>query len=231
MDKYVLESKQLTKKFGKQTVLHNIGLKVPRGHIYGLLGVNGAGKSTLMKIVTGIITSYQGELFFDGKKWNRAVLSQIGSLIEYPGAYANLSAAENMKIIALEEGLPQAKIPDTLAQLKIGQTGKQKVGSFSLGMKQRLGIAMAMLKDPELLLLDEPFNGLDPYGIKELKDYLRQLTHEGKTVLVSSHILPEIQDISEDIGIISQGALVYQQPVTGNDDLEKIFFEQTKERR
>lgn len=231
MDKYVLESKQLTKKFGQQTVLQDIDLKVSRGHIYGLLGVNGAGKSTLMKIVTGIITSYQGELFFDGKKWSRTMLSRIGSLIEYPGAYANLSAAENMKIIALEEGLPLTKIPDTLAQLKIGQTGKQKVGSFSLGMRQRLGIAMAMLKDPELLLLDEPFNGLDPYGIKELKDYLHQLTKRGKTVLVSSHILPEIQDISEYIGILSQGALVYQHSVTGNDDLEKIFFEQTKERR
>ena len=225
---YILQSKNLTKKFRKQTALKNINLKIPSKEIYGLLGVNGAGKSTLMKIITGIVTSYSGKMFFNGKSWSRKNLKQIGALIEYPGAYSNLSAVDNMKIVALEEGFSNNRIKGTLKRLKIANTDKQKVGNFSLGMKQRLGIAMAMLKNPNFLILDEPFNGLDPYGIKELKAYLKNLTAQGKTILISSHILPEIKDIAQNIGILNQGSLVYQSKIKTGDDLEKIFFEKTQ---
>ena len=225
---YILQSKNLTKKFRKQTALKNMILKIPSKEIYGLLGVNGAGKSTLMKIITGIVTSYSGKMFFNGKSWSRKNLKQIGALIEYPGAYSNLSAVDNMKIVALEEGFSNNRIKGTLKRLKIANTDKQKVGNFSLGMKQRLGIAMAMLKNPNFLILDEPFNGLDPYGIKELKAYLKNLTAQGKTILISSHILPEIKDIAQNIGILNQGSLVYQSKIKTGDDLEKIFFEKTQ---
>ena len=225
---FLLQTQILTKKFKKQTALKNINLKIPNKEIYGLLGANGAGKSTLMKIITGIITNYTGKMFFKGKPWSREDLKQIGALIEYPGAYSNLSALDNMKIIALEEGLSKVQIKNTLKRLKIANTGKQKVGNFSLGMKQRLGIAIAMLKDPNFLILDEPFNGLDPYGIKDLKAYLKNLTQQGKAILISSHILPEIKDIAQNIGILNQGSLVYQSKIKTGDDLEKIFFEKTQ---
>lgn len=226
----ILTSQHLSKTFGHKEVLHDINLTVPRGQIYGLLGINGAGKSTLMKVVTGIIPQYQGRMTFEGQTWHRSCLKQIGALIEYPAAYENLSAADNLRIIALEEGIDQGRIGHLLAQLDIANTGKQRVKDFSLGMKQRLGIAMAMLKDPDFLILDEPFNGLDPYGIEELKHYLRQLTAAGKTIMVSSHILPEICDVADYIGILSDGNLVYQQAFSDRDDLEKIFFAKTHKR-
>lgn len=184
MADYMLTTNDLTKKFKKRVVLDKINLRISAGKIYGLLGINGAGKSTIMKLITGIITPDAGEIFFNSQPWRRSVLSQIGSLIEYPGAYNNLSAYDNMRIVALEEGIPLSKIPEMLTKLKIDKTGNKQVKDFSLGMKQRLGIAMAMLKDPELLILDESFNGLDPYGIQELKDYLRSLTDTGKTVMI-----------------------------------------------
>lgn len=231
MADYMLTTKDLTKKFKKRVVLDKINLRISAGKVYGLLGINGAGKSTIMKLITGIITPDAGEIFFNSRPWRRSVLSQIGSLIEYPGAYNNLSAYDNMRIVALEEGIPLSKIPEMLTKLKIDKTGNKQVKDFSLGMKQRLGIAMAMLKDPELLILDEPFNGLDPYGIQELKDYLRSLTDTGKTVMISSHILPDLQDVAQEIGIINQGKLVYQSRVVTNEDLNKIFFEKTQGRK
>lgn len=227
MAEYILTTEKLTKKFKKTTVLNQISLEIPKGQIYGLLGINGAGKSTIMKIITGIIPQYEGEIFFNGHPWSRKVLTKIGALIEYPGAYGNLSAYDNMKIVALEEELPLEKITERLNRLRIGDTGNKRFKDFSLGMKRRLGIAMAMLKNPDLLILDEPFNGLDPYGIKELKEYLKSLTQEGKTIMISSHILPELQDFAEYIGIINNGLLVYQKPVTGKENLNQIFFDKT----
>lgn len=227
MSEYILTTDQLTKKFKNNIVLDHLNLKIPKGKIYGLLGINGAGKSTTMKIITGIITKFDGEMQFNGQPWCRSILKKIGALIEYPAAYENLTAYENMEIVALEENVPLDKITTTLARLKINDTGSKKVKNFSLGMKQRLGIAMAMLKDPDFLILDEPFNGLDPYGIEELKEYLKELTKKGKTVMISSHILPELRDIVEYIGIIDNGSLVYQQAVTGKEDLNQLFFTKT----
>lgn len=227
MSEYILTTDQLTKKFKNNIVLDHLNLKIPKGKIYGLLGINGAGKSTTMKIITGIITKFDGEMQFNGQPWCRSILKKIGALIEYPAAYENLTAYENMEIVALEENVPLDKIITTLARLKINDTGSKKVKNFSLGMKQRLGIAMAMLKDPDFLILDEPFNGLDPYGIEELKEYLKELTKKGKTVMISSHILPELRDIVEYIGIIDNGSLVYQQAVTGKEDLNQLFFTKT----
>lgn len=231
MNDYILRSERLTKKFKNKTVLKSIDLQVPSGKIYGLLGVNGAGKSTLMKIIVGIIVNYQGDLYFKDHKWTRKDLKLIGSLIEYPAAYENLTAFQNMEIIGLEEKSDLSNINDTLIQVGLDDTKKTKIKDFSMGMKQRLGIAMAMLKDPELLILDEPFNGLDPYGIEELKEFLRNLSSNGKTIMISSHILPELQDLADEIGIINEGKLVYQFPILENQNISDIFFRETHRRR
>lgn len=230
MTNYLVETQQLTKSFKGRTVLSKIDLAIPQGKIYGLLGINGAGKSTLMKIITGIIIKYQGKVFYHGHQWERNDLRSIGSLIEEPAAYQNLTAVQNMQIVALEEQLNFSTIERVLNQFGIANTGSRKVEDFSMGMKQRLGIAMAMLKDPELLILDEPFNGLDPYGIKELKNYLRKLARRGKTIMISSHILPELQDFAEYVGIIHDGKLVYQGQVSEEQDISQIFFAETNQK-
>ncbi|MCH9266825.1 ATP-binding cassette domain-containing protein [Pediococcus acidilactici] len=230
MTNYLVETQQLTKSFEGRTVLSKIDLAIPQGKIYGLLGINGAGKSTLMKIITGIIIKYQGKVFYHGHQWERNDLRSIGSLIEEPAAYQNLTAVQNMQIVALEEQLNFSTIERVLNQFGIANTGSRKVEDFSMGMKQRLGIAMAMLKDPELLILDEPFNGLDPYGIKELKNYLRKLARQGKTIMISSHILPELQDFAEYVGIIHDGKLVYQGQVSEEQDISQIFFAETNQK-
>ncbi|WP_224429272.1 ATP-binding cassette domain-containing protein [Pediococcus acidilactici] len=230
MTNYLVETQQLTKSFEGRTVLSKIDLAIPQGKIYGLLRINGAGKSTLMKIITGIIIKYQGKVFYHGHQWERNDLRSIGSLIEEPAAYQNLTAVQNMQIVALEEQLNFSTIERVLNQFGIANTGSRKVEDFSMGMKQRLGIAMAMLKDPELLILDEPFNGLDPYGIKELKNYLRKLARQGKTIMISSHILPELQDFAEYVGIIHDGKLVYQGQVSEEQDISQIFFAETNQK-
>lgn len=176
MHKIVFKTINLSKSFKKKQVLFDINLEIPKGKVYGLLGVNGSGKSTLMKIMTGIITDYTGNMFFENNDWSRNDLKRIGALIEYPALYGNLTALENLKIACLEEGIDLDKRDSVLQMLKISDTGNKKVSQFSLGMKQRLGIAMALLKEPSLLILDEPFNGLDPYGIKELKEFIKDMS-------------------------------------------------------
>ncbi|ARJ26655.1 lantibiotic protection ABC transporter ATP-binding subunit [Staphylococcus lugdunensis] len=229
MNTYKIETKNLSKKFKNNVVLNDINLKVAPNEVYGLLGINGAGKSTLLKIICGILSSSHGEIFLDGAQMVRNDLSSIGSLIESPPTYNHLNAYDNLKIVALNENIPFDNIPQVLKKVKLKVDKQKKVKDFSLGMKQRLGIAMALIKKPKLLILDEPSNGLDPYGIHDLRTLLKDLTQQGTSIIVSSHILSEIQILADHIGIIHNGKLKYQKENNTNENLEKIFFDITKE--
>lgn len=228
MDKLILETKNLTKIFGKQKAVDSISLKIKENSIYGLLGPNGAGKSTTLKMITGMIHKTSGEIFFEGHKWSRDDLSDIGALIEMPALYENLSARENLKVRTLLLGLPDSRIDEVLEIVSLKDTGKKKSGQFSLGMKQRLGIAIALLNNPKLLILDEPTNGLDPLGIQELRDLIRSFPEKGITVILSSHILAEVEQTADHIGIINNGKLQYQNVINHNDNLEDLFMDVIK---
>ncbi len=206
---YVIETNGLTKTYGKKTVLDHVSLHVAKGDIYGFIGKNGAGKTTLMKLLLGMSHPTQGEIkLFGGEKLNSA-RRRIGALIEEPALYKGCSATENMKRFAVLAGADDSDVASILQFVGLDNVGKKKVGNFSLGMKQRLGIAIAMLGNPELLVLDEPVNGLDPEGIKEIRDLLLRLNHEkGVTVLISSHLLDELAKVTTRYGIINQGVLV-----------------------
>ena len=224
MDKLILETKNLTKIFGKQKAVDSISLKIKENSIYGLLGPNGAGKSTTLKMITGMIHKTSGEIFFEGHKWSRDDLSDIGALIEMPALYENLSARENLKVRTLLLGLPDSRIDEVLEIVSLKNTGKKKSGQFSLGMKQRLGIAIALLNNPKLLILDEPTNGLDPLGIQELRDLIRSFPEKGITVILSSHILAEVEQTADHIGMINNGNLQYQNIINHDDNLEELFM-------
>lgn len=226
---YVLETRGLEKKIKNENIIKGISLKVPKGETYGLLGPNGAGKSTTMKLLCGLLKASSGEIIFDGKKWSKDTLNKIGVLIENPAIYGNLTARENMKIHACMLGVSESEVKRVLTLLKMDKTGKKKVSNFSLGMKQRLGIAIALLGNPSLVILDEPTNGLDPIGIQELRDLIKRLNESGITVLVSSHNLAEIQHIASYVGIIINGKLKYEGKVNNNDNLENIFMNVTRE--
>ena len=205
MEEIILETKELCKQYHKQTVLKNINMRIPKGCVYGLLGANGAGKSTLMKILCGMTRADAGEVFFDGKIWSRKCIERIGALIELPPVYENLSAVDNLKVRTWTLGISDARILEVLDIVDLKNTGKKQVGKFSMGMKQRLGIAVALLNDPDFLILDEPANGLDPFGIRQLREMLVSFAESGMTVLVSSHILGEIQQTADYIGILACG--------------------------
>jgi len=189
-----------------------------------LLGPNGAGKSTLLKMITGMINPSSGEIYFNGKHWNRKDLASIGALIESPPIYENLTAFENLKVRALLYNLPNSRIKEVLEIVELTNTGKKKAGQFSMGMKQRLGIAMALLNNPTLLILDEPTNGLDPIGIQDLRELILSFPQKGITVILSSHIMSEVEQIADDIGIIANGKLWYEDSIHKNEDLESLFM-------
>ena len=227
----MLRTDNLTKKFKKQIAVNGVSLNIPKGQVYGLLGPNGAGKSTTLKMITGILKPTDGEIFFDGKLWSRDALSEIGALIENPPIYDNLSARENLKVRSLLLGVGEERINEVLKIVSLENTGKKKSGQFSLGMKQRLGIAMALLGNPKLLILDEPTNGLDPIGIEELRELIRSFPKQGITVILSSHILSEVQLIADHVGIISDGVLGYEGPLNQNVDLETLFMDVVRDTR
>lgn len=213
MSEYVIETKQLTKVYGDQTAVSAVNLHVKRGQIYGLLGRNGAGKTTIMKMILGLtpITSGEADVFGKNiKGQEKRVYPRVGAIIETPGFYPNLTGTENLEIFARLRGTaaPNA-VKNALEVVGLPYKDKKLFGRYSLGMKQRLGIANAILHDPELLILDEPTNGLDPIGIAEVRDFIKDLSVErGKTILISSHILSEIQLLADDIGIIDHGVLL-----------------------
>lgn len=227
----MLQATELCKSFKKQKVVDKVSLNIVKGKVYGLLGPNGAGKSTTLKMLTGILKPTAGQIYFNGKPWSRNVLSDIGALIENPPIYENLSAKENLKVRSLLLGVDERRIDETLQIVSLANTGKKKAGQFSLGMKQRLGIAMALLGNPKLLILDEPMNGLDPIGIEELRELIRSFPEQGITVILSSHILSEVQLIADYVGIISDGILGYEGSLEQGQDLEELFMDVVRENR
>lgn len=223
--KEILKTDNLCKYFKKQKAVDNVSITVRENSIYGLLGPNGAGKSTTLKMITGMLRPTNGKVIFNGHDWTRKDLEQIGALIETPPLYDNLSAAENLEVRAKLLGVPKARIDEVLEIVDLQNTGRKKAGQFSMGMKQRLGIAIALLNNPKLLILDEPTNGLDPIGIQELRSLIRSFPSQGITVILSSHILSEVQLIADDIGIISNGILGYEGQMNKDEDLENLFIE------
>ncbi len=213
MDEFVIETKKLTKKYGHETAIHDVDLHVRKGRTYGLLGRNGAGKTTTMKLLLGLTDPTAGEVLLWEKPLRgneKKVLPRIGSIVEGPGFYPNLTGTENLRIFATLRGVPTANaVENALRLVGLPVRDKKLFSQYSLGMKQRLAIALAVMHDPELLILDEPINGLDPIGIAEVRAFIRELCDQrGKTVLISSHILSEVALLADDIGIIDHGALL-----------------------
>lgn len=223
--KAILKTNNLCKDFKKQKAVKNVSITVRENSIYGLLGPNGAGKSTTLKMITGMLRPTSGKVLFNGHEWNRKDLEQIGALIETPPLYENLSAVENLEVRAKLLNIPKTRIDKVLKMVDLQNTGRKKAGQFSMGMKQRLGIAIALLNSPKLLILDEPINGLDPIGIQELRSLIRSFPSKGITVILSSHILSEVQLIADDIGIISNGILGYEGQMNKDENLENLFVE------
>ena len=216
MSKYVIETKNLTKQYGTQKSVADLNIHVRQGRIYGLLGRNGAGKTTTMKMLLGLTQPTSGEVTIWGQPLRtneKKLLPRIGYLIESPGFYPNLTATENLRIFATLRGVPSRNaIKNALDLVGLPYKDKKLFSQYSLGMKQRLAIALAIMHDPELLILDEPINGLDPIGIAEVRSFIRDLcTERGKTILISSHILSEIALLADDIGIIDHGALLEEE--------------------
>ncbi|WP_019911940.1 lantibiotic protection ABC transporter ATP-binding protein [Paenibacillus sp. HW567] len=231
MESYLLETKQLSKRFKRQRAVENVSLSIPRGAIYGLLGPNGAGKTTTLKMITGLLRPSEGQILLGGKPWERRQLDRIGALIEAPALYGNLTARENLRVHAKLLKLPPQRIEEVLHTVDLKDTGSKRASQFSLGMKQRLGIAIALLNRPELLILDEPTNGLDPLGIQELRELIRSFPAQGITVILSSHILSEVEQIADHIGIISGGRLGYESKMHKGEDLEALFMQVVAQNR
>lgn len=219
---YMLTTKDLTKSYHSQRALSNVNVHIPENKIYCLLGPNGAGKTTLMKIITGMISPTSGEVEFNHHKWTRKDLINIGSLIEEAPIYGNLTARENIQVINRLRGESDTNIEKILSTVGL-EDSKKLSKNFSLGMKERLGIALALVGDPQLLILDEPTNGLDPLGIQELRNLIVKLKSQGITIIIASHMLSEIEKLADYIGIISNGRLLLEEEYTSNTDLEKLF--------
>lgn len=231
MHDLILETKGLTKKFGNQLAVNSVSLHIPQDSVYGLLGPNGAGKTTTLKLIVGLLRPTEGEIFFHGKRWCREHLDHMGALIESPALYGNLTARENLRVHTKLLGLPDERIEEVLKIVDLKNTGKKRASQFSMGMKQRLGIAIALLNRPRLLILDEPTNGLDPLGIQELRELIRAFPSQGITVILSSHILSEVEQIADYIGIISDGKLSYENEIGKDEDLEALFMKVIRENR
>lgn len=229
MARCVFETRGLSKRFGRggsaQMAVDHVSLHVEEGKVYGLLGPNGAGKSTTLKMVTGVLHPSEGQMLFEGRPWRRDDLYRIGSLVEQPPLYQNLTARENLRVRTTLLGLPEERIDEVLGAVGLTDTGTKRAGRFSMGMRQRLGIALALLVHPRLLILDEPTNGLDPIGIEDLRGLIRSFPKQGITVLLSSHILGEVQHTADAVGIIVGGRLAYEDALHKGEDLEALFMD------
>ena len=233
----ILTIDHLTKVYGSGPTalkaLDDVSLSFEHGKIHALLGRNGAGKSTLLKMVCGMLRPTSGSIAFAGRPWTRDSLNSIGALIETPPLYENLTARENLRVRTTLLGLPESRIDEALAIVDLANTGSKRAGQFSLGMKQRLGIALALVGHPRLLILDEPTAGLDPAGaasiLANIETY-RQANHAtvilvSHSVVLSSHILGEVEHVADLVGIIVGGRLAYEAPLGDETDLERLFMD------
>ena len=237
MKKYIIETYDLCKKGGHKFRVKDVNLAVPKGCIYGFLGPNGAGKTTTMKLLLGLIQPDGGAVEILGQKMSPRsrfdINMRTGSFIESPGFYGHLTGQENLEVIARYKNLGTADIKEALNTVSLYDRKDDKVKNYSLGMKQRLGIAMALMGKPELIILDEPTNGLDPAGINEIRNLVKSIPEKyGSTVIISSHLLSEVEQIADYVGIINKGKMIYQGLLSeleiGDASLEEVFLEMTK---
>lgn len=214
---YVVQTENLSKRFGKEKAVVGLDMKIRKGEIYGFLGPNGAGKTTTIRMLLGLMKPTSGEIHIfqkDLKKARIEILGKVGSLVENPSYYPHLTAYENLEALRKILGIPKTRIHDVLKIVRLTDVANKKVKGFSLGMKQRLGIAASLLNNPELLILDEPTNGLDPSGIIEIRNLIKRLPSEfGMTVLISSHLLSEIDQMATTVGVVSKGKLIFQDSI------------------
>jgi ABC-2 type transport system ATP-binding protein len=206
----VISTQALTKRYGDAIVaVDALALRVRRGEVYGFLGPNGAGKTTTLRMLVGLVRPTSGTASVLGAPPGaREGLARIGAMIEAPAFYPYLSGRDNLRVLARHAGIGEARIASVLGQVGLGARAGDRIATYSMGMKQRLGVAAALLKDPELLILDEPTNGLDPAGMAEMRDFIRSLAEGGRTVLLSSHLMGEIEQVSDRVGVIRDGRLV-----------------------
>ncbi len=220
----ILTTKELGKNFKHKRVLDQINLNVPTGKIYCIMGPNGAGKSTLLKIISGIEKPTEGVVTFKDKNWKREDLKVIGSLIEEPRLFDNLTVEENIKLKLKLHRIENKNQEQILNTLGFGDHNHEKVKGFSTGMRQRLGIALAFMGNPDLVILDEPTNGLDTFGIHELRELLMLEKKQGKTIIIASHMLSEIQKVADRIAILGDGKLLLEEDYEPETDLEELFI-------
>lgn len=236
MNTNIIETNSLTKGIGSQTRVNHIDLRVPEGCVYGFLGPNGAGKTTTLKLLLGLLKPTEGTITFFGQKMSEqnrlSILKHTGSLIENPSFYGHLTGVENLEIIAKMKKVPAKEITNVLQTVRLYEQKDKKVKQYSLGMKQRLGIAMALLGNPRVLILDEPTNGLDPAGIQEIREFIKNLpVLRQMTVIVSSHLLSEMEQMADMVGIINHGRLIFQGTMSAleaqGESLEDAFLKLT----
>ncbi|MED4532376.1 ABC transporter ATP-binding protein [Metabacillus fastidiosus] len=216
MNNQIVVTNELTKKYKKHTSVDGLNLRIERGQIYGFLGPNGAGKTTTIRMLLGLIKPTKGniEIFGQNLKKNRLqILQRIGSLVESPTYYGNLTGRENLEAVRRLRNLPEKRVKEVLEIVRLTKVENRLAKEYSLGMKQRLGIAVALLSNPDLLILDEPTNGLDPSGIQEIRELIKELPKAGMSILVSSHLLSEIDQMATQVGIINNGKMIFQDSI------------------
>lgn len=224
----ILTTKELGKNFKNKHVLNQINIHVSEGKIYCIMGPNGAGKSTLLKMISGIEKPTEGDINFKGENWKREDLKTIGSLIEEPGLFDNLTVEDNIKLKLKLHHVENKDQEQILNMLGFGDHNQEKVKGFSTGMRQRLGIALAFMGNPDLVVLDEPTNGLDTFGIHELRELLMLEKKQGKTIIIASHMLSEIQKVADRIAILGNGELLLEEDYDQKTDLEDLFISTLK---
>ncbi|XBW81584.1 ABC transporter ATP-binding protein [Bacillus velezensis] len=216
MNDQIVVTHDLTKKYKKHTSVDGLNLRIRRGEIYGFLGSNGAGKTTTIRMLLGLIKPTKGNIEIFGQNLNKnrlQILQRIGSLVESPTYYGNLTAYENLEAVRRLRGLPEQRVNEVLETVRLSKVANRLTKEYSLGMKQRLGIAVALLSSPDLLILDEPTNGLDPSGIQEIRELIKELPKSGMSVIVSSHLLSEIDQMATQVGIINNGRMIFQDSI------------------
>ncbi|MDT0651371.1 ABC transporter ATP-binding protein [Autumnicola edwardsiae] len=212
----ILSITNLTKKYGSLTAVDNLSFTIEKGNVYGILGPNGSGKSTTLGMVLNVVNKTSGDfLWFDGKESTHEALKKVGAIIEHPNFYPYMTAAQNLALVCKIKNIPPAKIEEKLELVGLLDRKNSKFKTYSLGMKQRLAIASALLNDPEILILDEPTNGLDPQGIHQIREIIRKIASMGTTILLASHLLDEVEKVCSHVVIIRNGVKLYTGPVDG----------------